>query len=104
MSGVPHSGSKAQRPSARSTGRGHEQPTISNGIFIAQLTVFEKKLEQTRYESSAVLHVGLLSESCFTWNLIPSSGPGNLQDRQGARDHPGATRPPCARVTITALS
>jgi hypothetical protein len=41
MSGVSHSGSEAQRPSACSTGRGQEQPTISNAIFIAHLSAFE---------------------------------------------------------------
>src|SRR5215212_4060235 len=37
MSGASHSGSEAHPPSTNSTARGHEQPTISNGILIALL-------------------------------------------------------------------
>jgi hypothetical protein len=38
---MSHSGWETQAPSACSTGRGHEEPTISNGIFIAHPTAFE---------------------------------------------------------------
>jgi excisionase family DNA binding protein len=35
ISGASHSGSETHPPSTTSTGRGHEQPTISNGILIS---------------------------------------------------------------------
>src|SRR5215208_4288666 len=37
ISGASHSGSETHSPSTTSTGRGHEQPTISNGILITLL-------------------------------------------------------------------
>src|SRR5215212_89698 len=37
MSGASHSGTESHPPSTTSTGRGHEQPTISNGILITFL-------------------------------------------------------------------
>src|SRR5215217_2320308 len=37
MGGASHSGSETHPPSTTSTGRGHEQPTMSNGILITLL-------------------------------------------------------------------